>query len=135
LFLLGSSVSNDYDIRPALEHIDGRVYVYYSPLDQVLASVEVVGTIDGKRGVKSVGQVGLKVPPGAEGRVVNTGWSRDWLDLGWTGAHADTTNKKFVRYELAKYLVKETHRAIRDGAFQGFPSSLDNSVLISDHSQ
>lgn len=135
LFLLGSSVSNDYDIRPALSHIDGKVFVYYSPLDQVLASVEVVGTIDGKRGVKSVGQVGLKVPPGAEGRVVNTGWSREWLDLGWTGAHADTTNKKFVQYELSKYLVHETQHAMNTGQFRGFPQSDNEAVLISSHSR
>ena len=53
LVLLGSSLSNTYDMRRALAHINGRVFVYYSSRDAVLQTVEVVGTIDRKTGVKS----------------------------------------------------------------------------------
>jgi hypothetical protein len=104
LVLLGSSLSATYDMTKALRHMRGKIYTYFSPHDQVLATVEVVGTIDGKRGVKSIGQIGLKPPRGMEDRVVNVGWNKGWMRLGWAGAHTDTTNEKFVQYEIAKRL-------------------------------
>lgn len=105
LILLGSSLSHDYDMSEALSHMSGTIYVYYSEHDVVLQKVRVIGTIDGKRGVDSVGYSGLVPPRDLENRVVNTGWTRDWLRYGWTGAHADCTNAQFVRYELAKVIV------------------------------
>ena len=104
LVLLGSSLSHNYDMSQALRHLAGEVYVYYSPHDQVLKTVEFVGTIDGVRGVHSAGQVGLRPPRGGEERIVNVGWNRDWMRLGWAGAHTDCTNERFVRYEVAKRL-------------------------------
>jgi hypothetical protein len=106
VMLLGSSLSSDYDARPALRNIDGRIYVYYSSQDSVLEAVRTIGTIDGKRGVDSVGAVGLHPPGGANPKIVNIPWSRKWLPLGWVGYHTDCTNEKFVRYELAKHLVE-----------------------------
>ncbi|UCG16454.1 MAG: hypothetical protein JSV19_00135, partial [Phycisphaerales bacterium] len=52
-----------------------------------------------------VGLAGLHPPGGQNPRIVNIGWSRKWLPLGWAGAHTDCTNQKFVRYELAKRLL------------------------------
>ncbi|MCB9866247.1 MAG: hypothetical protein H6816_06385 [Phycisphaerales bacterium] len=104
LVLLGSSLSWDYDMTRALKNMRGKIYVYHSSHDSVLQTVEVIGTIDGKRGVKSIGQVGLKPPPGMAERVVNTPWNKSWMRLGWAGAHTDCTNEKFVRYEIAKRL-------------------------------
>ncbi len=106
LILLGSSLSHDYDMSRALENITGRIYVYHSPHDQVLETVRVVGTIDGKRGVDSIGLVGLTPPPGQADRVVNVAWNKDWMRLGWAGAHTDCTNAKFVRYEIALRLQR-----------------------------
>jgi hypothetical protein len=105
LILLGSSLSSDYDMSKALAHIDGQVFVYHSPHDNVLEAVRVVGTIDGKRGVDSAGFVGLHPPGGPDSRIVNIPWSRKWLALGWAGAHTDCTNARFVRYELSKHIV------------------------------
>lgn len=116
LVLLGSSLSHDYDMRKALQHISGRIYTYYSPHDTVLQSVRVVGTIDQKRGVDSIGLVGLKPPPGYEDRVVNTGWSRRWIRLGWAGAHTDCTNQLFVRREIAPRLIAMDSPAVRTTA-------------------
>lgn len=106
LILLGSSLSHDYDMSRALKHMTGNVYVYHSERDAVLSLVPVVGSIDGKRGVTAAGQVGMKVPPGFEGRVINTAWSEQWTRLGWAGAHTDCTNPRFVRGELAQYIVE-----------------------------
>lgn len=104
LVLLGSSLSYDYDMSRALSRMDGRIYVYYSNLDTVLETVRVVGTIDGKRGVDSIGYVGLRAPRGDRDRVVNIGWDRSWMRLGWTGAHTDTTNRLFVSREISKHI-------------------------------
>jgi hypothetical protein len=104
LVLLGSSLSHDYDMTRALSKMTGNIYVYHSPEDRVLQTVRIVGTIDGKRGVDSIGLVGLTSPRGLEDRVVNTAWDRSWMRLGWAGAHTDTTNEKFVRNEIAKRL-------------------------------
>ncbi len=116
LVLLGSSLSHDYDVSKALQHMTGKVYVYSSPNDTVLQTVKLVGTIDGKRGVDSAGAVGLTPPPGYESRVVNVPWSREWLRYGWTGAHTDCTNIQFVRHEIAKHVVSEEHARLRSAA-------------------
>ena len=105
LVLLGSSLSHDYSMTTALKHMTGKIYTYHSSMDSVLETVRLIGTIDGKRGVDSIGLVGLTPPPGMADRVVNIPWSRKWMALGWTGAHTDCTNQRFVRYEISKRIV------------------------------
>ncbi len=107
LVLLGSSLSHDYDMRKALKNMQGDIYAYHSPHDSVLETVKIVGTIDGKRGTDSIGLVGLEAPRGMEDRVNNIAWNRSWLRLGWAGSHTDCTNRKFVRYEIAKHIVSQ----------------------------
>ncbi len=108
LILLGSSLSHDYDMRKALKNMTGKIYTYYSPHDSVLETVKIVGTIDGKRGTESIGLVGLKPPRGQRDRIVNIGWDKSWIRLGWAGAHTDCTNQKFVRAELSKNIIDTT---------------------------
>ncbi len=115
MILLGSSLSHDYDMTHALAHMKGKIYVYYSPHDCVLEKVRIIGTIDGKRGVDSAGYIGLTAPPGLEDRVVNTAWSRDWLQYGWTGAHSDCTNAVFVRKEISRHILSEQAPAVAQG--------------------
>lgn len=105
LVLLGSSLSHDYDVSSAMRHIKGKIYVYHSTHDQVLEAVRIIGTIDGKRGVDSVGQVGLTKPPGQEGRIVNTAWSRKYMRFGWAGGHTDCINSRFIRHVVAPHLL------------------------------
>ena len=46
LVLLGSSLSSKYDMRKALRHVRGKVYVFYSSRDEILTSaVRVLGTV------------------------------------------------------------------------------------------
>ncbi|NOT00975.1 MAG: hypothetical protein HOP29_10140 [Phycisphaerales bacterium] len=104
--LLGSSLSADYDASEALRHMTGRIYTYHSPHDEVLEAVRVIGTIDGKRGVDSVGQVGLHPPAGFTDRVVNVGWDRQYMRFGWTGAHTDCTNRRFVEQVVSRHVVR-----------------------------
>lgn len=114
LVLLGSSLSHNYDMSRALAHIRSNVYVYYSPKDSILSTVEFVGTIDRKVGVKSAGQVGLRPPKGTDGKIVNTPWSQDWRRLGWAGGHTDCTNERFVREELARRILTPQDLQVMD---------------------
>jgi hypothetical protein len=113
LVLLGSSLSNTYDMRRALAHIKGRVFVYYSSRDAVLQTVEVVGTIDRKTGVKSAGQVGMRSRAGGSGKIVNIGWSPRWSRLGWHGGHTDATSASFVRGEIGPRMLTPEERRPR----------------------
>jgi pimeloyl-ACP methyl ester carboxylesterase len=115
LILLGSSLSHDYNVSKALEHMSGNIYVYHSPHDVVLAGVRFLGTIDGKRGVDSAGLVGLKTPRGMKGRVKNIPWSRKYIPYGWTGSHTDCTTRRFVRTVLARHVVG-TNRGAAGGS-------------------
>ncbi len=107
--LLGSSLSYDYDASKALKHIKDHIFVYYSSQDPILKTVEVVGTIDGRHGLKtrSVGQVGFKPKDTETDQIVNIPWSADWEKLGWDGGHTDCTNSAFVRFEIAKRILQD----------------------------
>lgn len=104
--LLGSSLSHDYDASRAAAHVAGKIYVYYSPHDAVLAGpMKVFGTIDGKFGVDGAGAVGLHSRGGAE-KIVNNPWRPNYQALGNYGGHVDGTNPRFVRAVLAKHLLR-----------------------------
>ncbi len=133
LVLLGSSLSNTYDMRRALSHVKGRVYVYYSPRDAVLETVELVGTIDRKTGVKSAGQVGLHPSSGAHGKIVNIGWSPRWSRLGWHGGHTDATSASFVRGEIGPRMLSPEERRPRrrpQTTTAPRPRALDSTVAV-----
>ncbi len=105
LILLASSLSAEYDIRKALRHVTGKIYVFHSSQDAVLEAVKIIGTIDGKHGVASIGQVGLRGPGGRGDQVVNTAWSRKYMRYGWAGGHTDCTNARFVKHILGPIIV------------------------------
>lgn len=106
LIMLGSSLSSDYDMRRALPHISGGVYVYHSSSDMILQGpVRTLGTIDGKLGVDSAGLVGLRPPGGRSDRIHNIGWSPRYERYGWTGAHTDATSEPFVRAVLSQHIL------------------------------
>jgi hypothetical protein len=105
LVMLSSSLSADYDVRQALEHVKGKIYVFCSAQDAVLEAVRVVGTIDGQIGVDSAGQVGLQQPKGMEDRIVNTKWNRQYLRYAWAGGHTDCINRKFIGGVVAPLIL------------------------------
>lgn len=102
LVLVGSSLSSRYDLRPALANMNGKIYCYYASTDPVLQGpVRILGTIDGTFD-DSAGLVGLRGPGANSGRVVNIGWNSRFTSLGWTGGHADCTNRRFVKAEISR---------------------------------
>ncbi len=103
--LLGSSLSSRYDMRKALNNMKGKVYVYYASSDPVLQGpVRALGTIDGTFD-DSAGLVGLRGPGFKSGRIVNIGWNRNYMALGWTGGHADCVTRRFVSGEIYKHII------------------------------
>ncbi len=108
LVMLGSSLSSDYDVRRALSHLDGHVYVYHSQGDMVLQGpVRSLGTIDGKIGADAAGLVGLRPRGLKTDRIVNVAWQPKYERYGWTGAHTDATSEPFVRTYLAKHIIPQ----------------------------
>jgi hypothetical protein len=106
IILLGSSLSSDYDVSTALQHIAGKIYVYHSSSDMILQGpVRTLGTIDGKMGVDAAGIVGLRPPRGDRKRIVNIPWSSRYEQYGWTGSHTDATSEPFVQLVLSKAIV------------------------------
>ncbi len=106
IILLGSSLSSGYDMREALKHIAGGVYVYYSSQDGVLdGPVRALGTIDGRMDSPSAGLVGLHPPGGTAGKIFNIAWSPRYESYGWTGAHTDATSESFVTHVLAQHIL------------------------------
>jgi hypothetical protein len=104
--LLASSLSHDYDVSRALHRVKGRIYNYYSPNDAVLAlPMKVAGTIDRKFFTEGAGEVGLDVPDGDEGRVVNIEWRPEFERYGYYGGHFDGTNPRFVSAEIAQHII------------------------------
>jgi len=104
--MLGSSLSSNYDCRKALANMKGKIYVYCTSSDPVLQGpVRALGTIDGTFD-DSAGLIGLQGPGKATGRVVNIGRTARHADIGWTGGHADCTNRQFVKAELSRWIVR-----------------------------
>ena len=111
MVLLGSSLSHDDDIGDALEHIRGKIYVYYSPHDAILAGpMKLFGTIDGKFGVDGAGSVGLRSKRFAD-RIVNIAWNDSYKQFGYAGGHIDSTNAKFVEAVLSEHIKSAPPRA------------------------
>ena len=103
--MVGSSLSSRYDMRKALKHMKGNVYVYYASNDPVLRGpVRALGTIDGTF-QDSAGLVGLRGPGSKGDQIKNIGWSSKYVRYGWTGGHADCVTRRFVKSELAKRIV------------------------------
>ncbi len=129
LVLLGSSLSFDYDIRKAARKIKGKIYVYFSRHDTILEGpVRTLGTIDGKLDWNSAGLVGLKPPRGPKDKVVNFGWNRTYIRYGWTGAHTDATNRRFIRSVVARHILPSREGGDKDSPPTTRPSAVAHAV-------
>lgn len=103
--MLGASISSKYDCRRALKNMKGKIIVYYTSSDPILQGpVRTLGTIDGTFD-DSAGLVGLRGDGVASGRIINIARTARHGRLGWTGGHADCTNRRFVKAELSQWIV------------------------------
>lgn len=115
--LLGSSLSADYDLSPALRRVRNRMYVFTSEHDAVLRFlVPMSGTADRKtNGARSAGLRGFQppsrvTPQTAEqyGKLVQIRWSQEFEREGDRGGHTDTVNPHFVRAYLAPLVMRSS---------------------------
>ena len=105
VILLSASVSCRYDVKPVIKNMRGKIYVYYSANDGMLAGpVRVLGSFGGKIGDEPAGLVGLHPPTRAE-RVVNVGWRPRFERYGWSGSHTSVTSMAFVRHVLSGHIL------------------------------
>ncbi|MBI5865866.1 MAG: hypothetical protein HZB38_15450 [Planctomycetes bacterium] len=103
--LLGSSLWYRYDVGKAARHVKGKIYVYFSPNDAILAGpMKIFGTIDGVFGEEGAGSVGLQSKGGAD-RIVNIRWRPEWEKYGYYGGHTDGTSSAFVKAVLSHHLL------------------------------
>lgn len=112
--LLGSSLWHRYDVSKALRGVNGNIYNYYSPNDQVLSGLmKVFGTIDGVFAEDGGGAVGLHPPNGSD-RVINIQWEPAFERYGNFGNHTDGTRAPFVKEYISKHIMPgETGRVQR----------------------
>lgn len=109
--LLSSSLHHKFDASKAARHVKGKIYVYYSSYDAVLAGpMKLFGTIDGVYGGTGVGEVGLKSPTGQD-RIVNVAYKQTYRKYGYFGGHTDSTAEAFVQNVLARHLVRGADEA------------------------
>ena len=132
MVLLGSSLSYNYDMSKALRRVRGKVYVYYSPHDEILLTgARALGTVD-RKFVDGAGLRGLHPNDGSSPKVVNIGWSSRYTRWGWTGAHTDATSPGFVQHEIARRLFARGKRPASSRPSGGTAAvSLDHLSLFS----
>ena len=108
--LLASSLSHKFDAGPAARAVRGKIYVYYSSNDAVLAGpMKAFGTIDGAYGPFAIGagETGLQSPRAKE-KIVNIAYKNAYAKYGYFGGHTDGLAAPFVQAVLAKHLIRET---------------------------
>ncbi len=115
VLLLSSSVSADYDLSEALQHVRGKLYAFTSQKDAVLNQlVSTVGTADGKSaGTDISGLRGFRAPSGTgasvqelyRSKVRNIAWRQEFAQYGHRGGHTHVTASAFVARYVAPLLV------------------------------
>ncbi len=107
MILLAASVSSEYDVRPVVKNMKGKIYVYYSSHDAMLAGpVRVLGAFGERKGEEPAGLVGLRCAEAGD-RVVNIGWNPRFEKFGWSGSHTSCTSEAFVQYVLSDHILSQ----------------------------
>jgi len=117
--LLGASISNDYDLTRALQHVRNRMYVFTSERDAVLAfAVKVAGTADRRADSPSAGLRGFQMPyrSSAETRaqyakLVHIRWKPEFILAGNVGGHTDAVKAPFVQEYIAPLIMASMARS------------------------
>jgi len=109
--LLGASISADYDLTSAVNHVSDKLYVFVSPADPMLAlAVPLVGTADRTpEPGPSAGLNGFRLPNGAPAltqqlyaeRIESIPWRPEFAATGYRGGHFDVLNPHFVGAHVA----------------------------------
>ena len=110
LLLMAPALSPGYDLSPALAHVTGRAYAFYSPFDNIVlgTGTSTFGTID-RVYTQAAGMVGFKQPADAKfpreyAKLVPMPYTADWLALGNRGDHIGPMSRLFAAEVLSSLL-------------------------------
>ncbi len=101
IILLAPSVSPRYDLRPALNHVDGKIHVFHSDRDTTFLKWRTsnFGTYDRIKTV-AAGNVGFDLsdlPDTQRAKIVQHPYDAAWQSLGNDGGHWGPVSGDFVR--------------------------------------
>lgn len=114
VMLLGTSISEDYDLTKALRHVKGHVYLYTSTRDRMLGFLmPFSGTADRKFHDPGAGIKGFVLPAGATAKtrklyadkIVTIPWTKALEADGNDGRHFDNIKMAFIRDHIAPLLM------------------------------
>jgi len=101
---LGSAMSREYDLGPALRAINGHLYVFCSERDPLLKyGVLLTGSVD-REFTGAAGLHGFELPSGASEQTRRAyadklrlcPYKAEYADFGYNGGHTDSTSPKFI---------------------------------------
>jgi pimeloyl-ACP methyl ester carboxylesterase len=111
---LGSSLSREYDLTPALRRIDGHLYSFYSKKDPILRyMLPLAGSVDGQLWQpRPAGRYGFALPGRADHEMLdlyrrklrNRRYRDVYERFGYGGGHTDSVNARFIRHVVAELL-------------------------------
>jgi pimeloyl-ACP methyl ester carboxylesterase len=120
--LLGASISDNYDLTEALQHVRNKLFIITSEQDAVLKFlVPSTGTADREFGDPAAGRKGFVMPAGATAgtqrlyteRLVTIPWIEQFERDGNYGGHLGNVKKDFVRDYVAPLVMEGKPRAKR----------------------
>ncbi len=112
--LLGCSLSENYDLTKALQHVDGKLYVFTSHRDRMVGDLmPLSGTTDRKFHDPGAGINGFVLPANASARtralyaekIVKVKWRKREERDGNYGRHFDNVKMAFIRDYVAPLLA------------------------------
>ena len=115
--LLGTSISEDYDLTQALQRVHGHLYIYTSTRDRMLGVLmPFTGTADRKYHDPGAGIHGFILPKGANNqtkklyaeKIVTIPWTKELETDGDYGRHFDNIKMEFIRDHVAPLLMGKT---------------------------
>ena len=118
--LLGASISHDYDLTRALRRVKGRLNLFTSPHDHMLADAMVLsGTADRKFNDAGAGIRGFVLPAEATAstkqlyaeKIVTIHYADDYRKDGDRGHHFDNVKEAFIRDHVAPLFIGHAHAA------------------------
>ncbi len=121
--LLGTSISEDYDLTKALQHIRGHLYIYTSTRDRMLGFLmPFSGTADRKFHDPGAGIKGFILPAGATAKtrklyadkIVTIRWTKELEADGDYGRHFDNIKMEFIRDHVAPLLMGKPVPGLRN---------------------
>ena len=115
--LVHAAISPDYNLVPALEHIDGKLVNSYSPGDWLVLGLgtRLFGTTD-REHTESAGKVGFVIEKAVtdvdlRAKVEQIKWSREMISSGHLGGHATINFYKWNKEYVVPYLLPENQRS------------------------